>query len=108
MKPPNIENMSDEVLDAILDVYKDDKELVISCLMFLYYTTTNEKLQSNIVEILSDMNYCIECGSKMINYEWEEAHDELEGSYKEEFSASFCPNCDHSEIKNLNVNKKGE
>ena len=75
---------------------------------FAYYTTTNEKLQSNIVEILSDMNYCIECGSKMINYEWEEAHDELDGSPKEEFSASFCPNCDHSEIKNLNVNKKGE
>lgn len=100
-----LENMSTEILDTLCEAYKDDKELVVSCLMFLYYSTTDEKLQSNIVQILSDMNYCIECGSKMINYSWEETHDELDGCPKEEFSVSLCPNCDYLEIKNLN--KKG-
>ena len=102
------ENMSTAILDAICETYKDDKDLITSCLCFLYYRTNDERLLENIIHIMSDMNYCIECGKKMLHYEWEDTHDELDGYNKELYTTNFCPNCDHYEIKNLNVNKKGE
>ena len=76
-----MENMSTEILDSICDMYKEDEELVVTCLMYLYQTSNDDKLRYNIVEIMNDMNRCIECGDKLTYYEFQEYHPEL-GEYE--------------------------
>lgn len=97
-------NMSTEILDSICDTYKDDSELVVECLRFLYYNTTNETLGSQIVDILSDIGYCVECGSRLLTYNFSEFHNELDRSDEETLVAEYCPICDKYEINGL----KGE
>ena len=90
MNKPNIDNYATEVLDTICEQFKDDKQLVIEILRYLYYTSKDERIRSQIVSILTDMNYCISCGSEMVYYEWKEPRPLGE----ETMSAYICPSCD--------------
>ena len=91
------EDMSFEILEAIRDTYDDktesSNELIAKCMFYLYHTSDNEKLRQGCVEIMNDLNYCIQCGLKMQYYQWEESRPigaEILGCYD-------CPNC-NSEV----------
>ena len=96
-----MENMSVAVLDSICESYKSDKDLIATILHYLYKTSTDVKMHSQIHDVMTDMNYCIECGEKLISYEWKEVHDELEGNPYEYRYATFCHKCDKWEIEDL-------
>ena len=89
-----MENFSREIIDLICDEWSDDKELVMSALYYLYHTTNDDKMQSQIVDIFNEENYCIDCGSKMGTVQIEEKHTELDGSPIEYLYESKCPVCD--------------
>jgi len=96
-----MENFSREIIDLICDEWSDDKELVMSSLYYLYHTTNDDKMKSQIVDIFNEENYCIECGNKMSLYEWSEPHTELEGSPLEYFSCYDCACCGDMDSKYL-------
>ena len=98
-----MDNMADEILDAICDTYKDDKDMIASCARFLYCKTHDETLIDKCVKVIDKLGYCLACGTKMVSYEYEERHDELEGNNVETNSAMFCPICDRYEIKMINA-----
>ena len=106
MKSPNIENMSAEVLDAILDVYKDDKELIATILFFLYHTSDDNRLRQNIETLMEDMDKCISCNSDVLAYEFQEVHSELDNNDVETFVTKLCSHCDRDEIKQLHAKVK--
>ena len=89
-----MENMSIEILDAICDAYNDDKDLVVKCLFYLYHNSTDDKLNRQIVDIMSEMGYCITCGDKLTTYEYKETHTELDYNNEEIMSAEICRHCD--------------
>ena len=92
------ENFSREIIDLICDDWNDDKQLVIDALVYLYYTTDDDKMKSQIVDVCNDYGYCVECRTKLITYSWDEIHTELEYDNREPMSAQFCPICDKYEI----------
>ena len=106
MKPPNIENMSTEALDAILDTYKDDKELISTILFFLYHTSDDDRLRQNIATLMEDMDKCISCNSDVMTYEFQEVHNELDNNDIETFVAKLCSHCDRAEIEQLHAKLK--
>jgi hypothetical protein len=60
-----MESFATEVLDAICEQYKDDEDLVVSILSYLYHINqTDSKLTSNIEEICEDLGYCPDCSNK--------------------------------------------
>lgn len=89
-----MENMAYEVVDAIECFYEEDKELVKDCLFYLYHTTTDNKIKSKIEKWFDNNSYCIECGSELKRFDWEEVHDELEDCPRECFISFECPYCD--------------
>lgn len=88
------ENFSREIIDTLCDDYKDDEQLVMDMLRYLYYTSTDDKMKEQIVMIFNDFNYCLECGSKMQLYEYDEIHDELTYNNVEHIKYYECPICD--------------
>ena len=44
-----MESYANEVIQALIDAYSDDKELVKDCLFYLYHTTTDDKLRYQIL-----------------------------------------------------------
>lgn len=106
MKSPNIENMSTEALDAILDVYKDDKELISMILFFLYHTSDDDRLRQNIATLMGNMDKCISCNSDVMTYEFQEVHSELDNNDVETFVTKLCSHCDRDEIKQLHAKVK--
>ena len=106
MKPPNIEDMSAEALDAILDAYKDDKELLSTILFFLYHTSDDDRLRQNIATLMKDMDKCISCNSDLMTYEFQEVHYELDNNDIETFAVKLCSHCDRDEIEQLHAKVK--
>lgn len=106
MKPPNIENMSNELLDAILDTYKDDKELIATILFFLYHTSDDNRLRQNIATLMEDMDKCISCNSDVLTYKFQEVHSELDNNDVETFVTKLCSHCDRDEIEQLHAKVK--
>jgi hypothetical protein len=98
-----MENFSSEIVETITEYYandgKDGKELTKDILLYLYHTTTDDRLKLRILEWFNKENYCIECGMKLQAYDWCEIHDELEGNPREWFTTWLCPICDRGEIE---------
>lgn len=90
----NIENFSREIIDTLCDDYKNDEQLVMDMLRYLYYTNTDDKMKEQIVMIFNDYEYCIECGSKLKIYTYEEPHTELKPTAYETITEVYCPICD--------------
>lgn len=90
----NEENFSTEIIDLICDLWNDDERLVMDALRYLYYTTTDDNMKSQIVDIFNDYEYCLECGSKLETYTYEEAHTELNPIAYETMTDVYCPICD--------------
>lgn len=47
--------------------------MIADMLFYLYHTTTDDKMKENILPFFNENNICIQCGSKMVYYEWDEA-----------------------------------
>jgi uncharacterized protein with PIN domain len=89
-----------ELLESVAEYCKEeDIENHKEILLYIYNTTTDEKLKNDIIDWFEENHYCIDCGEKLLQYEYYETHYELEDNYKEYFDAYLCPNCDYAEIK---------
>ena len=93
-----MENFSTEIISVLEEDFSDDEELIKDMLFYLYHTTTDDNMQSQIVDWFNSNGYCIECGTKLITYTWDEIHTELEYDNREPMLAQFCPICDKYEI----------
>ena len=96
----NIENMSSELLECVMEYYRDEidneetKELVVAILRYLYSKTTDKKLRVQIDDIICSMGYCLTCGNKLRDYTYEEYHNETSPPSVEYLTETICPNCD--------------
>lgn len=99
-----MENMSTEILDSLIESYSDDKDLLSTILFFLYHTSNDDKLRANIEKIMTENNYCIECGDKLVSWHWQEYHSEL-GEY-EDCSVMDCLRCSDLDKEKYNVGIK--
>lgn len=100
-----MESFAREILDVICEEYSDDKDLVAQILLYLYNTSRDDKMTSNICDIMSAMDYCLQCGDKMATFEWDELHTELEYDNVEKFSQTLCEVCDSSYIYSVKATK---
>ena len=94
-----MEKYQDEVVQTLIDSYSDDKELLGSIMLYLYHVTNDVELMRLISEVMTKLNMCVTCGSKLLSYEYEEIHKELEYDNVELFSIKCCPICDRIEIR---------
>lgn len=84
-----MEKFNNEVVDLIIDSFRDDKQLIVNILFYLYKTTTDDAMKQSILHFMNEQNICIQCGSEMVYYEWNEPRPL--GS--ETMSAYDCPCC---------------
>lgn len=97
-----MESFATEILEVVCESYKDDEELLVSILSYLYQTLSDDiKMAENIERIMEDMGYCPDCGNKLETYTFEEVHDELDYNNVEVMSVNLCPLCDRKEISNI-------
>ena len=99
MKKYNVEDLHKEIIESIVTYFANDEDTLIQCLRYLYYNTEDDLLKKEVIENISERNYCIECGTKLITYTWDETHTELEYNNQEWFSCQLCPCCDRGEIE---------
>lgn len=101
-----MEKYHDEIVQTLVDSYKDDKELLGKIMYSLYHATNDFELKELIVGVLNDLDVCIQCGSKLTGYTFEETHTELDNRNVEVFVAKLCNICDRAEITELNATRK--
>jgi hypothetical protein len=95
-----MENFSREIIDLICDDWENDEQLVIDALVYLYNTTTDDKMIEQIEMVCKDYyGCCPDCCNKLSTYEWCETHTELEYNNQEWFSCQMCSCCDRGEIE---------
>ena len=83
----NITNMASDIIQNISSS-TDIEECVVS-LRFLYSVSSDSRLRILIVDKLTELGYCLECGEKMEYFEWTEPRP-----LGSETMCSFeCPNC---------------
>ena len=94
----NYPNMSPEIIEAILNHFKNDEDIIVDCLLYLSNLRDNkincEKLSYSSMSELEKMNRCMICGNELQIYKYEEPHPELDGCPMEIMSEPYCPNCD--------------
>lgn len=92
-----MENMAFETVEAITEYFNDDseesRELVKDILFYLYHTTTDTKLMSNIEDWFEEEQYCLVCGGRMALSSYQEYREGFGGCY-ETIYETFCENCD--------------
>ncbi len=86
-------DFSREIIDLITEDWKDDKQLVMDALYYLYHTTTDNVMKSQIKDIFYEEHCCLNCGSQMQYYEYQEPHMELYPVEYETFGCYICPVC---------------
>lgn len=93
-----MEDFSTEIMDCITETYKDDNELIVGMLMYLYkgcnFDERMKPLRHKIINWFEDNDYCLECGSKFDVITYEEHHTELFGNPIEYVKELVCPICD--------------
>lgn len=90
----NVVNMSEEIVEAIKEYYKNDEETAVDCLLYLAETKVLP-LGYVIYRTLNRMGRCIECGNKLKSYTYTQYHDELdEPPMRELITETYCPQCD--------------
>ena len=101
-----MEKYYNEIVQTLVDSYKDDEQLLGDMLYYLYETTDCLSLKNTITDVMYDLNRCISCGGSLVVYEYEESHTELDDGGSEVFLAKLCSNCDRAEIKELHAKEK--
>jgi len=92
-----MEKFHNEIVDLIVDTFKDDRTLVKNMLKYLYDTTTDDSMMASITNFFNAENICITCGSDMIYYPYREYHSEIEAY--EDTGSYICPLCDRDTIE---------
>ena len=92
-----MESYANETIQALIDNYSDDKDLVKDCLFYLYKTTTDDKLRYQIVNWFNSEHYCISCGRELMRYDVENIHTEVDYDNIEYIGVYECPVCDRKE-----------
>lgn len=87
-----------DIVETIVDYYKDDKDLITSILMYLKSASNNKYICKYSDEWLEGNGYCTKCGNKMQTYSYVEKHTELDYNNEEVFYALLCPYCEEREI----------
>lgn len=95
------ENFSTEIVSLITETFDDDEQLMIDILKYLYETSEDDYMKTQIVNVFNKRNYCIDCCSKLQYYEWDEVHTELDYNNVERCGAMYCPICDSYEIEDI-------
>ena len=97
------ESLSWVVYEALKEYCYDGtdegEELLASVSGYLYRTSTDEKMKEDSIKMLTTLNYCAECGSKMQSYHYKEYHEEVDAD--EVMTAFMCPICDRDEIMEM-------
>lgn len=93
------ENFATEIVSLITETFDDDEQLMIDILKYLYETSEDDYMKSQIVDVFNNHEYCIDCCSKLKTYTYEEPHTELNPIAYETIVDVYCPICDFYEIK---------
>lgn len=87
-------NMSEEIVEAIKEYYKDEEETAVDCLLYLAETKVLP-LGYVVYRNLERMGRCTKCGNKLEPYTYNQYHDELdEPPMVETITELCCPQCD--------------
>lgn len=89
-----MENMREEVFDAIVSYYDLDFSLVKDVLYYIYHTTRDVDMKIKIEDWFYENGWCVNCNSELVLEEFEEIHTELEGNPIEHYHTLLCPYCD--------------
>ena len=85
------------IMIAITEFYEDE-EMVSNILSELYNDTKDDDLKYDITNWFTATDRCLECGTKLITYEFTETHTELDFNREEPYIMRYCPICDKDEI----------
>lgn len=89
-----------EVVEIVTGYFKDKSDtLTKDILLYLYHTTTDDKLKGYILDWFNLNQYCITCGRKLVPYDYCEIHYELPYNNMEYFTDWLCLVCDRGEIE---------
>lgn len=94
----NSPNMYPEILEAVYEAYKNDKDIETDCYLYLASLCDNKdrvkELAGVALNTLQQNNRCIYCGSKLEYYTYQQPHYELEEKPSETMTIPYCPECD--------------
>jgi len=95
--------MTTELMEAIISSYNDDtdesNELISKIALFLYHNTTDDQLQLACVKVMTDLERCVTCGDKLVEYPYREWHSEI-GQDELRFD-TICLRCDRKNMEDL-------
>ena len=86
-------DMHNEVVEAVCEYYKDDKDTLADCLVYLSSLRILPLAVHAQVQ-LDAMGRCPVCGCKLERYTHRELHTELDEPCYETLIEVYCPNCD--------------
>lgn len=87
-------DMRDEVVEAVLVYYDDDKDMAADCLVYLA-SLKDMRLAIAATRELERMNRCPKCGCKLQSYTHQVYHPEVdEPPMFEAVTEVYCPRCD--------------
>lgn len=86
--------MHNEVIEAVLEYYKNDEDMAVDCLVWLT-SLKHISLAFKAAEALDDMGRCSTCGCKLQSCTHQEYHSEVdEPPFYEIVTDWYCPQCD--------------
>ena len=93
------------IMIAITEFYEDE-EMVSKILSELYNDTQDDDLKHDIVNWFNATDRCLDCGTKLVTYEFTETHTELDFNRDEPYIMRYCPICDKDEIIALKTERR--
>lgn len=89
-----MEQMHHEVIEAVVEYYKDDEELMAQCLAYLHSIRVFSLACCAAIK-LQDMGRCPRCGCKLGKCTHKEYHSEVDEPPRYEIiTEEYCPECD--------------
>lgn len=89
-----VDNMSDEVIEAVCQAFKDDDDILAEILVYLQRSTRDNCLIMKASDQLKEMGRCENCGAKLETMSFREWHPEVDPPCYEPVCEDYCPNCD--------------
>ena len=93
------------IMIAITEFYEDE-EMVSKILSELYNDTQDDDLKHDITNWFIATDRCLDCGTKLVTYEFTETHTELDFNRDEPYIMRYCPICDKDEIIALKTERR--
>lgn len=89
-----MENMSEEIIEAISNYFEGDEDTISDCMLYLSNLTQHSicQITNKAMEKLDEMNRCVNCGTPLEIIHYKEYH--LEINTVEQMAEIYCPYCD--------------